>query len=202
MLSDISNSYNDLFHQAASQLPFMCYLLLAVWAFNILNWIFRSPFNWLGIYPRHAWGLLGIIFSPILHANFNHLFFNTIPFFVLGMFLLTMGKSFFVGVTIIIALLQGICVWLFGRRAIHIGASGIISGYFGFILGLAYLQPTVVSIVLALVAIYYFGSIILGIFPEAHVSWESHLTGLLSGIALVYVLWHYPQYDLLLNQLF
>lgn len=202
ILSDVSNNYNALFNNAVSQLPFMGYLLLSVWAANLLNWAVGSPLNILGIYPRSAWGLLGIIFSPFIHRNFNHLFFNSIPFFVLGMFLLTFGKSFFIAVTIIIALAQGIFVWLFARKAIHIGASGVISGYFGFILGLAYFQPTMVTILLALVAVYYFGAIIFGIFPEKHVSWESHLSGLLSGIGLVYILWEYPQYDQLLSKLF
>ncbi len=135
MLTDISDNYTVLFQVAASQLPFMGYLLLVVWAINIFNWIFGSPFNLLGIYPRSLWGLMGIIFSPILHANFNHLFFNSIPFFVLGMFLLTLGQSFFIMVTICISLVQCTLVWLFARKAIHIGASGLISGYFGFILG-------------------------------------------------------------------
>ncbi|HSX20356.1 MAG TPA: rhomboid family intramembrane serine protease [Gammaproteobacteria bacterium] len=203
MIADVSNNYSVIFQTAESQLPFMGYLLLCVWAFNIINWLFRSPLNLLGIYPRSAWGLLGIIFSPFLHANFTHLFFNSIPFFVLGMFLLTLGKSFFIAVSIIISISQGILVWLFGRKYIHIGASGVISGYFGFILGLAYLQPTMISILLAAVAIYYFGTILLGILPSAElVSWESHLAGLISGVVLVYVLWNYPQYELMMVNLF
>lgn len=203
MIADISNNYYSLFTQAQDQLPFMGYLLGIVWAINILNWALKSHLNILGIYPRSLWGLLGIIFSPILHANFNHLFFNSIPFFVLGMFLLALGKPVFIGVTVIIALLQGILVWLFGRKYIHIGASGVISGYFGFILGLAYLQPTTASMVLAAITIYYFGTIILGIFPTSEaVSWESHLSGLVAGMFLIYVLWNYPQYEIIMANLF
>lgn len=203
MLADLNNSYVEIFAAARQQLPLMGYLLLYLWLINIINWILRSPLNRLGIYPRSAWGLLGIIFSPLLHADFNHLFFNCIPFFVLGMFILALGPGLFIGVTVLIILLQGILVWLCGRKYLHIGASGVISGYFGFILSLAYFYPTIISLILAFVAIYYFGSIMLGVFPTAElISWEAHLAGLISGILIAYVLYNYPAYELLLEKAF
>ncbi len=203
MLADISNNYVDLFNAAKNQLPFMGYLMSTLWGVNIVNWALGSPLNILGIYPRSAWGLLGIIFAPILHGNFNHLFFNSIPLFVLGMFILMLGQNLFICVTVILAIMEGLLVWIFGRKALHIGASGIIAGYFGFVLGLAYFYPTIISLILGFVTLYYFGSILLGIFPSsALVSWESHLAGLLSGVVLIYVLWHYPNYERLLLSIF
>lgn len=203
MLADISNNYVDLFNTAKNQLPFMGYLMAALWGINIVNWVLGSPLNLLGIYPRSLWGLIGIIFAPILHGNFNHLFFNSIPLFVLGMFILMLGQNLFIGVTVILAIMEGLLVWLFGRKAIHIGASGVIAGYFGFILGLAYFYPTMMSLILGFVTLYYFGSILLGVFPSsALVSWESHLAGLVSGVVLAYLLWHYPYYERLLLNIF
>ena len=196
MLADINDNYNVLFTFAKSQLPFMGYILLITWAVNIVNWMLGAPLNLLGIYPRSLFGLMGIIFAPILHGNFNHLFFNSIPFFVLGMFILMLGQKLFIAVTFLIALLQGFLVWLFGRKYLHIGASGVISGYFGFVLGLAYFSPNVMSLVLAIITLYYFGSIIFGIIPTSElISWESHLAGLLAGIAVVYVFWQYPSFE-------
>ena len=81
MLADINNNYSELFFFAKSELPFMGYILLVMWAVNIFNWVLGSPLNILGIYPRSLFGLIGIIFAPILHGNFNHLFFNSIPLF-------------------------------------------------------------------------------------------------------------------------
>jgi membrane associated rhomboid family serine protease len=164
-----------------------------LWIFNIFNWMTGSRLNILGIYPRHAFGLIGIIFCPLLHQNFNHLFFNSIPLFVLGLALLARGLVIFCWVTLIVTLLGGFAVWLVGRRSIHIGASGLISGYFGFILVTAYLQPSFTSAILAALVLYYFGGIFMGIFPqEERVSWESHLCGFLAGIASAYL----PQYGL------
>jgi membrane associated rhomboid family serine protease len=203
MLADLNNNYYALFLIAKSELPFMGYLLLVMWGVNIFNWLLGSPLNLLGIYPRSLFGLIGIIFAPMLHGNFNHLFFNSIPFFVLGMFILMLGKNLFIGVTLIIAVLQGSLVWLFGRKYLHIGASGVISGYFGFVLGLAYFNPTLISLVLAFVTLYYFGSIIFGIIPTSKlISWESHLAGLIAGVVVAYVLWFYPFYESLILKLF
>lgn len=203
MLADINLGYSELFNNALHELPFMLYVLAGLWAFNIIHWVLHSPFNILGIYPRSLWGLMGIVFSPFIHGNFNHLFFNTIPFFVLGMFILAMGQNLFIGVTVVIAIVEGLLVWAFARKCLHIGMSGIISGYFGFLLGLAYFNPTLVSVVLAIVTLYYFGSIIAGVLPTSDkISFECHLAGMVTGIGLVYVLWNYPQYENLLLRLF
>jgi membrane associated rhomboid family serine protease len=196
MISNVTLNYSEFFALAKAELPFMGKLLLGLWAFNLINWLCKSKLNELGIYPRSASGLLGIIFSPFLHGDFNHLFFNTIPLFVLGMFILALGQSEFIAVSVLIALLEGILVWLFGRKYLHIGASGVISGYFGFVLGLAYFYPTIISLVLAFVAIYYFGSIIAGIIPTSSlISWECHLAGLLAGLAVMYAMVFVPGFE-------
>ncbi len=158
-------------------------VLVWVWGLNVLNWCIGSKLNVLGIIPRRVRGLPGIIVSPFLHQNFNHLFFNTIPLFVLGLVLLARGMHEFIQVTLAIVVLGGLCVWLFARRARHIGASGLISGYFGYIVLTAYFQPSFTMVIVALLVLYYFGGIFFGIFPrEEKVSWESHLYGFLSGL--------------------
>jgi len=194
----------EFFNLAKEQLPFMGKLLAGLWAFNLINWlVFKSRLNILGIYPRTAFGSLGIIFSPFLHGDFNHLFFNSIPLFCLGMFILALGQNEFIAITVLIELFSGTLVWIFGRQYLHIGASGVISGYFGFILGLAYFYPTIISIVLAAVAVYYFGSIIAGVIPTSDlISWECHLAGLLSGVAVMYLLYFVPGFEFWILGLF
>ncbi len=161
-----------------------------LWLINILNWITGSKLNVLGTYPRHVMGLVGIVCSPLLHQNFNHLFFNSIPLFVLGLAILARGLPIFYVVTLVVTLGSGLGVWLFGSRGRHIGASGVVSGYFGYILATAYLNPSFTTLLLGLLVVYYFGSIFLGIFPqEEKVSWESHLFGFLSGMSSAYLLY-------------
>ena len=164
-------------------------VMAALWVFNIIDWVvFRSRLRIFGIYPRHLAGLPGILFSPFIHQNFNHLFFNSIPLFALGLIILTRGAEQFIFISVFIILVEGLAVWLIGRRAIHIGASGLVSGYFGYLIATAYLSPSFTSIIVGMLVVYYFGAIFWGIFPqEDKISWESHLYGFLAGILSAFI---------------
>jgi membrane associated rhomboid family serine protease len=167
-------------------------IIAGLWVFNIINWASGSVLNTLGVIPRSKRGLLGIFFSWSLHGNFNHLFFNSIPLFALSLLLISINKSMFYNATILIIFLEGLIVWLIARRGNHIGASGLIAGYFGLALIFAYKSATVVSIILGFIVLYYFGSILLSFFPsEDKTSWEGHLFGFLSGIASFFILFDY-----------
>lgn len=173
---------------AKHHLPFVLQILLCLWAFNLFNWVTGKHFNRLGIHPRHPFGLVGIVFSPILHANANHLFFNTIPLFVLMNFMLVEGMDKFYCTTGIIILLSGLGTWLFGRRAIHIGASGVIMGYWGYLIVHAYQHPSAYTIILAIVTLYYFAGLYTNLFPgDKQVSWEGHVIGFFAGLAAIYL---------------
>jgi len=186
-LQDFTSELTDVFEKSKLYLVPWLIALSVLWIINILNWITGSKLRMFGIYPRHFWGLIGIFISPFIHQNFNHLFFNSIPLFVLGLILLARSPDIFLEVTLGVILLGGLLVWLFGRLALHIGASGVVSGYFGYILATAYFEPSFTTAVIAALVIYYFGSIFLGIFPqEDKISWESHLFGFLSGIACAF----------------
>lgn len=158
------------------------------WAVFFLNLLIGYRLNLLGIYPRRWFGMPGIIISPFLHANFTHLFFNSIPLLVLSDFVLSVQAVHFAAITSVIICGSGILLWLFGRRGIHIGASALVMGYLGYLLAHAYQQPSVSSILLALVCVYYFGSLLLGLFPsEEKISWEGHLFGFLIGLATAWL---------------
>lgn len=190
MTFEFVNELTQFIHKSEFYLKPWLMIIAVVWGINIVNWILGSKLNYyLGIYPRNIFGLIGIPFSPILHQNFTHLFFNTIPLFVLGLALLSLeGLVGFYWTTLVIIIVGGLGVWLFGRKAMHIGASGLISGYFGFILISAYTAPNFITILLAIMALYYFGGIFLGLLPgKKTVSWESHLFGFLAGILCAYI---------------
>jgi len=163
-------------------------LLALLWLINIINWVlFRSRLNIFGIYPRKIWSIPGIWISPILHADANHLFFNSIPLLILADLMLLSGLDSFILTTLYIVTLAGILLWIFGRPAIHIGASNLIMGYFGYLLSAAFYRPSAMAIILAIVSLYYFGGLILGLFPtKERISWEGHLFGFISGIAVAF----------------
>ncbi len=191
MLVNLSKELSNFFLRSQVYLEPWLMVIGGIWLFNLLHWALGSPLMVLGIRPRRFSGLIGILFCPLLHQNFNHLFFNSIPLFVLGLILLTESLHTFLAISALIAVLGGLGVWLLARSARHIGASGLISGYFGYVLILAYFKPNYTTVFVAGLVFYYFGSILLGLFPrEARVSWESHLYGFLSGLLGGYWITH------------
>jgi membrane associated rhomboid family serine protease len=186
-------SFAQLYSSAKGHLYFLCTLLLVLWGIQLLNSLLQYRLNHLGILPRRAEGLLGIFISPFLHGSYTHLFLNSIPFFVLGALVLVAGKTVFLQISLLIIVISGCVVWIFGRPAYHIGASALILGYWGFLLCNAYIQRSFMAFFLALLCLYYFGSLIYSLFPqEERTSWEGHLAGFLSGVFASYFLAHYP----------
>lgn len=183
----IANSLSAATELLQKNLPFVLTLMGGLYLLQFVNAITHYRLNIFGILPRHPWGLIGIFTSPFLHASFNHLFFNSIPLFVLICFLLLSGFETFVVVSFIIILLGGLGTWILGRRGLHVGASGLIMGYWSYLLICAYQEPTVLSIALAIVCLYYFGGLIFNLFPmEIRSSFEAHIFGFIAGIAAAY----------------
>ncbi len=146
--------------------------------------LFHGSLDLYGIHPRTMSGLWGILFSPFLHASFMHLIANTIPFLVLGGFVMLRGIGRFAAVSAIVLLLGGLGTWLIGSaNSVHVGASGVIFGYLGYLIGAAVFERSFVSIVLALIAGGLYGGILYGVMPgQVGISWEGHLFGFIGGI--------------------
>jgi membrane associated rhomboid family serine protease len=136
-----------------------------------------------GITPRTWNGLLGIPVAPLLHANLQHLISNTIPLTVL--LLLLAGSSANTWKVVAgIVLLSGALLWLFGRHAIHIGASGLIYGLITYLIISGVRERRIVPMITALiVGFLYGGALLAGVLPTLtpHISWEGHLFGAIAG---------------------
>jgi membrane associated rhomboid family serine protease len=167
-----------------AQLLFLGSLIAVVWLVEIIDrLVFQGGLDTLGIIPRNLIGLRGILFAPFLHANFAHLMANTIPFLLLAWLVMVQRRGLFVAVTIVVALVSGLGTWLFGpSQTIHIGASGLVFGYFGFLLLWAYYRRSLATILLAAVLLLLYGSLLWGIIPQNNgISWQTHLFGLIGG---------------------
>ena len=175
-----------------SALPYLCALTALLFIVLIIYQATRGLLGVLGIHPRKFWGIPGIISAPFIHANLNHFFFNLIPLLVLSVMLMIFGYDFYWHITCILILTSGLLIWLFGRPGIHIGASALITAYWGFLVTDAFLNPhNIMNLAIGFICIYYFIGIFLGIFPsEDRVSWEGHLMGLIAGV-LVYLMGYF-----------
>lgn len=174
----------EVFGEIKTQILILGTLVGVMWVTEILDtFVFRHGLDLLGILPRNPIGLRGILFAPFLHGSFAHLGANTVPFLVLGWLIMAQSISNFVVVSVICILVGGLGTWLFGANALHIGASGLIFGYLGFLLARYYFDRRLSSGLIALFVGFTYGSILWGILPSTPgISWEGHLFGFLSGI--------------------
>lgn len=135
------------------------------------------------IVPRTGKGLVGLVTAPFIHANLAHLAANLPAFVILGVLVLRHGESRFAVVSGVVMLGQGLLVWLLGRKAAHVGMSGVIFGYFGWLVALAWFTRTTPDLLAAGGVLVFYGGMLAGIAPARDgTSWEGHLFGLLSGV--------------------
>ena len=159
-------------------------LIVVIWAVSILGFVFDSLVRFLALVPREFWHLPGILTMPFVHQGFGHLIANTAPLAAFGALLLTRGAQYFLRAIVLVIALGGGVLWLFGRQAAHIGASGLVFGLFGLLVARAVYTRSAESIVIAGLVMLGYGGIVWGVLPtDSTVSWDGHLAGLLAGVA-------------------
>jgi len=177
------------------------YFLALIWGIHFVQYAMGWNLGYLGVYPRTLSGAKGILLAPLIHADFKHLINNSIPFFALGSIMLYFYPRVAVKSFIRIYFFTGLMVWLIGNfffcgleyghrcNSYHIGASGVVYGLATFIMGTGIFRRNIKSIVLALIVLFYYSGMFMGILPrEEGVSWESHLYG---GIIGLLVAWYH-----------
>mgnify|MGYP000092968245 CR=1 FL=1 len=172
--------------------------LFFVWFLWFIYWLeIRFDFDFVenGIFPRTFSGLQGVVFSPFIHANIDHLYNNSIPLLILlaALRYFYSRQSFeVIGFGIVIS---GLITWVIGRDSYHIGASSLIYVLVSFIFlkGIQTKYYRLVALSLAVVLVY--GSMVWYIFPkvEEKISWEGHLAGLITGFILS-LMYDTPEY--------
>ena len=181
---------SGLFQELKAQGNLLACVVVLLWAIELANMLMNDALNNLGIRPRNILGLQGIIFAPFLHGSWRHLISNTFPLVILSWLIMARDRSEWMAVTVLTAIASGLGTWLFGgAQTIHIGASGVVFGYFGFLVARAYFERSLGSIAISLLVLALFSGMIWGILPvRVGISWEGHLFGLLGGIAAAWTI--------------
>jgi membrane associated rhomboid family serine protease len=153
-----------------------------VWIFGLIDGL---ELYYYGIFPRRINGLIGILASPFIHANFNHLINNTVPFFSLLTAIFFFYQKVAWRVLIVSYLATGSLVWLLARSSYHIGASGLVYSFASFLFFSGVVRRNINLLAISLLVIFIYGSMVWGIFPyRPDMSWESHLMGMSVGAVL------------------
>jgi membrane associated rhomboid family serine protease len=160
-------------------------LIVILWIIKFFEVEYKLDFSGWGILPLTVRGLRGIFFAPLIHATFDHLMANTLPLFILTFSLFFFYRKSSYVIFALIYLLTGLFVWLAGREALHIGASGIIYGLAAFLFLSGIISFNIRLLTISMIVALVYGGLFWGIFPvKPEISWESHLWGGVAGFGL------------------
>jgi membrane associated rhomboid family serine protease len=155
-----------------------------MWVVEVADQVADGRLDSHGIEPREVDGLDGVVFAPFLHAGWDHLIGNTIPFLLLGFAIALGGLARVATVTVIVALVGGLGTWLVApANTVHIGASGIVFGYAAYLVARGIYSRSTVQIALGVAVLAVWGTTLLrGLVPEDGISWQGHLFGAIGGV--------------------
>lgn len=194
----MNSEAKEVARELRSQVMILGGLIALLWVLEIIDQLTGRALDQLGIRPRTISGLRGILFAPFLHGSITHLLANTVPFLTLGWFVMLRRTSDFWIVSAIAMLVGGLGTWLVGAPyTVHIGASGVIFGYLGFLLSRGYFERSFISIALSVVIVVLYGGLLWGVLPgRIGVSWEGHLFGFVGGAIAARLLAQRPLHNL------
>jgi membrane associated rhomboid family serine protease len=159
-------------------------LAAVMWVVEVVDAVDDHRLDEYGIRPRDADGLIGIVASPFLHAGFDHLISNTVPFVLLGFAIAFRGAARVLAVTAIVALVGGLGTWLVApAHTLHIGASGVVFGYAAYLLSRGIFDRDLPELAIGVVVGAIWGTALLsGLLPHEGISWQGHLFGAIGGV--------------------
>ncbi len=159
--------------------------VLLIWLVFWFEVRFNVNLNMYGVRPREITGLRGILFSPFIHGDLKHLFNNSVPLLVLSMSLFYFYRKISWQVLLIGLLITGLLTWIIGRPSNHIGASGVIYMLAAFLFFKGVFSGYFRLIALSLIVVFLYGGMLWYVAPiEPGISWEGHLSGLITGFGL------------------
>lgn len=183
------NPYNKTLQEIRSKqsLIFPTAFIFVIWAVKLFEWGLDLDLHRGGVFPLEIKGLLGLITSPFIHSDFEHLFANSIPMFALSWGIFYFYRKLAFRIVLYCLFTTNILLWLGGREAWHIGASGLVYAFASFLFFSGLFRNYYKLIAISFVVAFLYGGLFWGIFPVLKdVSWEGHLFGACSG--LIYAL--------------
>jgi len=156
----------------------------AFWGVFAVQFLSGGLLTQFGVIPRTVIGLRGILFGPFIHGSFAHLVSNTVPFLLLEWLVMLRDSRHFMRVTLASMLGAGLLAWMIGAPgSVHIGASGVIFGYLGFLMLAGWYERSFVSVMLSVAVTGLWGGLVLGVLPgQPGISWQGHLGGFIGGV--------------------
>src|SRR4029453_9740970 len=168
----------------------MLVMLAGMWILELLDQLSGNQLDQLGIHAREIDGMPEILTAPFLHAGWDHLMSNSLPFVVLGFLVLLSGLARWLVSSLIIIVISGMTAWLLTPvHTIILGASGLIFGWLTYLLARGLWSRRPAQVVIAVLVLLVYGGLIWGVFPgNAGISWQAHLGGSVGGVLAAWLL--------------
>ncbi|UPQ81719.1 rhomboid family intramembrane serine protease [Pseudomonas knackmussii] len=168
--------------RALGELRLLAVLAGSMALVQLANSFTGGALNVWGLVPRQVQALPGILIAPWLHGGWAHLQSNLSGLMILGSLVLLRSRRDFVLASIFIIVGSGGLVWCFGRTGVHIGASGWLFGFWGLLLARAWIDRSLLDLLLAGLVFIFYGGWLFGVLPRDGVSFEYHLAGASCGV--------------------
>ncbi len=175
-------------HDLRSEFYSIGIFMLVIWLVFIVDSVIPATLTDWGLRPRTLVGLIGIPLMPLLHDGFTHVLGNTLSLAIL-LGLLAGSRAGGGAVTCWIVIISGSLLWVFGRAATHVGASGLVFGLSAFLIVSGILEKRLIPLTISIVvAVMYGGTLLSGVLPRwgGEVSWDGHLCGAVAGVVVAY----------------
>jgi membrane associated rhomboid family serine protease len=168
----------------------MLVMLAGMWILELFDQLSGNQLDQLGIHAREIDGMPEILTAPFLHAGWDHLMSNSLPFVVLGFLVLLSGLARWLVSSLIIIVISGMTAWLLTPvHTIILGASGLIFGWLTYLLARGLWSRRPAQVVIAVLVLLVYGGLIWGLFPgNAGISWQAHLGGAVGGVLAAWLL--------------
>jgi membrane associated rhomboid family serine protease len=168
----------------------MLLMLAGMWMLELLDQLSGNQLDQLGIHAREVDGMPEILTAPFLHAGWDHLISNSLPFAVLGFLVLLSGLARWLVASLIIIVISGLTAWfLTPANTIILGASGLIFGWMTYLLARGLWSRRPAQVVIAVLVLLVYGGLIWGVFPSGGgISWQAHLGGAVAGVLAAWLL--------------
>jgi membrane associated rhomboid family serine protease len=168
----------------------MLIMLAGMWLLELLDQLSGNRLDQLGIHAREVDGMPEILTAPFLHAGWDHLISNSLPFLVLGFLVLLSGLARWLVSSLIIIVISGMTAWLLTPvHTIILGASGLIFGWLTYLLARGLWSRRPAQVVIAVLVLLVYGGLIWGLLPgSAGISWQAHLGGAIGGVLAAWLL--------------
>ncbi len=166
----------------------LAWMIGVAWVLELVDLVYPAGSltdSLFGMQPRSLTGLIKIPTSPFAHGGLAHLMGNTLPWIVLGGLTSWSERQRFLQTTLLLIIISGLGTWIIGRQGVHLGASGLIYGYMGYVVARAFYMKKPMMVFAGVIAIFLFAWMIFGLLPTGQaISWEGHLAGMVGGVFL------------------